>query len=566
VGQAHRKGVLLAGALTACALAAPPAAVAQTSDLAKPRSSVLIVLDSSRAMGRERLATAKRAIAHAVHGLPRGTPVGLRVYGAKAPASRRGSACTDSQGLVPVTPADSAVMTSEFQRLKPTGLSPVALALSRGAKDLPPTGERTIVLVAGSADSCAPPLPCQTVTLGSAKPPVRVDAIGFEVRAAGRRSLQCAARGTGGVYADAATPDALAPELEAALGRATRDRRSLGRPLAGALDEQHGTPAKPGSYIDSIAPDSERWYHVSIPAGRRLAAAATLVAPPSGDVSAPGSSLSLDAFGSGAQAGALAGSDATATATNLFAFDPSRTITVSIGAQPSAAGNSVRVALHDSPDKQLAQKLHGRSLAVELLFSFVPANGAALPQPDPEAPAAPIVGGTSFNDAAALGGGSFSDALDSGSTVFYKVRLAPGQKLDASASLDVNGLDASLTGTSSLILRLYGPLRGQDAEAQTLGPGDAATHLKSTSAQLGPVKQAGDYYVSAGVNDFLPEGSEPVQLPLSLTLGVGTSSGGLAAPARSGSAGGGTSWAVFAALGAAALALAIGGGLAYRRR
>jgi hypothetical protein len=68
------------------------------------------------------------------------------------------------------------------------------------------------------------------------------------------------------------------------------------------------------------------------------------------------------------------------------------------------------------------------------------------------------------------------------------------------------------------------------------------------------------------VNDFLPEGSEPVQLPLSLTLGVGTSSGGPAAPARSGSSGGGTSWAVFAALGAAALALAIGGGLAYRRR
>jgi Ca-activated chloride channel homolog len=553
----------------ACALAAAPTAAAQTGDLTRPHSSVLIVLDSSRAMGRERLATARRAIARAVHGLPRGTPVGLRVYGAKAPASRRAAACVDSQALVPVAPADSAAMASALERLKPSGLSPVALALSRGAKDLPPTGDRTIVLVAGSGERCAPPTPCQTLTPGSARTPVRVDAVGLEVNAAGRRSLQCTARGTGGVYSDAATPDALAPELEATLGRATRDRRSLGTPLAGALDEQHGTPAKPGEYIDSIAPDSERWYHVSLPAGRRLAAAATLVAPPSGDVSAPGSSLSLDAFGSGARAGTLAGNDATATATNLFAFDPSRTITVSIEAQPSQTGNSVRVALHDSPDKQLAQKLHGRSLVVELLFSLFPANGAERPQPAPAVPAAsatPVVGGTSFNDAAPLGGGSFTDALDSGSTVFYRVRLAPGQKLDAAASLDVSGLDASLTGTSSLILRLYGPLRGQGAEAQTLGPGDAATHLKSTSAQLGPVKQAGDYYVSAGVSDFLPEGSEPVQLPLSLTLGVGTSRGSPAAPARTGRSGGGASWVLVAALCAAGLLLAVGGGLAYRRR
>jgi hypothetical protein len=192
---------------------------------------------------------------------------------------------------------------------------------------------------------------------------------------------------------------------------------------------------------------------------------------------------------------------------------------------------------------------------------------AALAASAPAAGAAPpVVGGTSFNDATPIGTGTFSDAIDTGSTVFYKLHLAPGQQLNASASLDVSGLDASLTGTSSLVLRLYGPLRGQDAEAQTLGPGDAATHLKSTSAELGPVKQAGDYFVSAGVNDFLPQAGESVQLPLSLTLGVSSGSARPAPPARHGSGGSGTTWAVLVAVCAGGVLLGTAGGLALRRR
>ncbi|HEY1595053.1 MAG TPA: hypothetical protein VGF74_06645 [Thermoleophilaceae bacterium] len=346
----------------AVALAGAPHALAQTSDLAKPRSSVLIVLDSSQAMGRARLAAAKRAIVRAVHGLPPGTPVGLRVYGGKASAKDRAAACTGSRGLVPVGAADSGAMAAALKTLKPAGLGPVALALSRGAKDLPAGGERTIVLVASGADSCAPPPACQTLV--SPRQPTRVDVIGFELSAAARRALDCTALRTGGVYADAATPDALAPELEAALARATRDRRSFGTPLAGGVEQSQATPAKPGTYVDSIAPDSERWYAVSLPRGEALSVAATLVAPPTGDLSAPGSSLGLSA-----SSGAAFGSATVApTASNLFAFDPSRSITVSLTSPRSNGPTNVRVVLHDSPDKQLAQKLAGRSLALELLF------------------------------------------------------------------------------------------------------------------------------------------------------------------------------------------------------
>jgi hypothetical protein len=418
VPHARRKGVLLAGALAACALIGAPHALAQTSDLAKPRSSVLIVLDASQAMGRERLATARRAVVRAVRSLPAGTPVGLRVYGGKAAAKDRGAACSDSRALVPVGAADPKAMSSALADLKPTGLSPVAVALTRAGKDLPPAGDRTIVLVASGADSCAPLPGCQTVS--GRRQPTRVDAIGFEVNASGRRALDCTARSTGGVYSDAATPDALAAELGAALARATRDRRSLGTPLVGGVEQSQATPAKPGSYVDSIAPDSERWYSVSVPRGQALSVAATLVAPPTGDVSAPGSSLGLST-----SSGAAFGSGATVapTASNLFAFDPSRSITVSLTSPPSNGPTSVRVVLHDSPDKQLAQKLAGRSLALELLFKQAPR--AQRPQPRP--PAATPAKHASAHDVslAAAAAAAMVCAL----IAFASLALAPQRKI-----------------------------------------------------------------------------------------------------------------------------------------
>ncbi|HEY2600156.1 MAG TPA: hypothetical protein VGI67_01275 [Thermoleophilaceae bacterium] len=187
----------------------------------------------------------------------------------------------------------------------------------------------------------------------------------------------------------------------------------------------------------------------------------------------------------------------------------------------------------------------------------VPATAHAAP---------PTVGGISFNDAPLLGPGSYSDSLDSGGAVFYKVRLAANQRLSAAATLDMSGLDPSLTGTSSLIVRLYGPLRGKDTEAQQLGPGDPTSHLKATSAELGPVRQPGLYYVSAGVNVFLPQGSETVQLPLNLTIGVSTSAPAHAQPVKPKAKGDETTWTLAVALGAIGLLAGIAGGLTFRRR
>ena|SRR5436190_22340872 len=93
-----------------------------------------------------------------------------------------------------------------------------------------------------------------------------------------------------------------------------------------------------------------------------------------------------------------------------------------------------------------------------------------------------------------------------------------------------------------------------------------ATHLKSTNAEIGPVQDPGEYYVSAGLNDFLPQGSARAQLPLAVTIGINASAPAAKRVERASSGGAGTSWAVLAAFCVAGVLLGGAGGLVLRRR
>ncbi|HEX6458526.1 MAG TPA: hypothetical protein VF032_06385 [Thermoleophilaceae bacterium] len=197
-----------------------------------------------------------------------------------------------------------------------------------------------------------------------------------------------------------------------------------------------------------------------------------------------------------------------------------------------------------------------------LLLGTLALAASAAPAPANE----PVVGGTSFNDATPLPPGTSDDVLDTGDTVFYKVRLRRGQRLTVAAAANVGALDPSTTGSSNLTVRLYGPLRTQVSEAQTVGPGDPATHLKTTSAEIGPATDAGQYYVSAGLNDFLPGATASVPLPLVLQMRMDAKASRPRAAARTRASSAGTSWAVFAALCAGGVLLGTASGLLFRRR
>jgi hypothetical protein len=194
---------------------------------------------------------------------------------------------------------------------------------------------------------------------------------------------------------------------------------------------------------------------------------------------------------------------------------------------------------------------------------------AIFPASAPAAP--PVVGGLTFNDAPPLSQGSWWDALDTGGTVFYRVHAPGGAAPKATVTLDLGALDPSDTGGSSLDVKVYDSLRRPVAEGQSVGPGDPTTHVKSVTATAPRAAAVeGDWYVSAKVNDFLPDGTPPVQLPLGVSVALASKDAGAAprpqaAKARS-RGGGGASWALFATLCVAGAAVGVLGGAALRRR
>ncbi len=138
-------------AALACVLAAlttmgaPPASAAESSD-EPPRVELLLdVSGSMRAAdidGRTRMEVAKQAFNEVLDAIPEETHVGIRVFGAqhRFPGASKAVGCKDTSLLSPVGPVDRTAVKTAIATLRPTGWTPIGLALRAAAKDLG-TGE-----------------------------------------------------------------------------------------------------------------------------------------------------------------------------------------------------------------------------------------------------------------------------------------------------------------------------------------------------------------------------------------------------------------------------------------
>ena len=147
-----------------------------------------------------------------------------------------------------------------------------------------------------------------------------------------------------------------------------------------------------------------------------------------------------------------------------------------------------------------------RASAVALVATFV-----ALSPATPALAQSPIAGAGSFNDAPELTPGEYADTLRGDETLFYAVRLKPGQQLDATAT--VEGRPQT---SYSLSLSIYGPLRAQatgaGAQRMAYGQTDRRATLRVKGEVVGQgsggapdtgsaFDEPGIYYVSLAADN-----------------------------------------------------------------
>ncbi|MFC5909971.1 VWA domain-containing protein [Streptacidiphilus monticola] len=251
---------------------------------AQPR--VELVLDVSGSMraadlgGMTRIAAAQRALGEVVDALPDEDQVGLRTLGATYPGRDKARGCKDSQQVVPVGPLDRTEIKTAVATLRPTGWTPIGLALTKAAADLKAGGDdtatRRIVLITDGEDDCAPPNPCDVArALAAEGTHLTVDTLGLTLDDKVRRQLTCIAEATGGTYTAITSEDQLTKRLTQLV---KRKADPLAPPAAttGSADCTNAPTVTPGVWTDREGFQETRWYKVEVSAGQELRAAVSL--------------------------------------------------------------------------------------------------------------------------------------------------------------------------------------------------------------------------------------------------------------------------------------------------
>ncbi|SCF37598.1 Ca-activated chloride channel family protein [Micromonospora viridifaciens] len=245
---------------------------------------VELVLDVSGSMrardidGRSRISVAQQAFNEVVDALPDETQLGIRVLGATYKGDDKKQGCLDTQQIVPVGPVDRTQAKAAVATLRPTGFTPVGLALRSAAQDLG-TGStaRRIVLITDGEDTCAPPDPCEVAReLAAQGTKLVVDTLGLAPDEKVRRQLLCIAAATGGTYTAAQSADELTGRIKQLVDRA-RDTYTAAPTVVGGSAECDKAPLLgPGVYTDREAFSEHRWYRVPVRPGQELRASVSV--------------------------------------------------------------------------------------------------------------------------------------------------------------------------------------------------------------------------------------------------------------------------------------------------
>ncbi|MEU9741838.1 VWA domain-containing protein [Micromonospora chersina] len=282
----RRSTAVLLGLLATTALIGTPAAAADDETAEPPAEppKVELVLDVSGSMrardidGRSRISVAQQAFNEVVDALPDETQLGIRMLGATYRGKDKKQGCLDTQQIVPVGPVDRTQAKAAVATLRPTGFTPVGLALRSAAQDLG-TGStaRRIVLITDGEDTCAPPDPCEVAReLAAQGTRLVVDTLGLAPDEKVRRQLLCIAGATGGTYTAAQSADELTGRIKQLVDRARDTYTATPTVVGGSAGCDNAPLLAPGVYTDREAFAEHRWYRVPVRPGQELRASVSV--------------------------------------------------------------------------------------------------------------------------------------------------------------------------------------------------------------------------------------------------------------------------------------------------
>ncbi|MBM7086751.1 VWA domain-containing protein [Micromonospora sp. WMMD734] len=283
INTRRRSTAVLIGVLAATTLTGPAPARAEGEEPTEP-PKVELVLDVSGSMrandidGRSRISVAQQAFNEVVDALPEETQLGIRVLGATYRGEDKKQGCLDTQQIVPVGPVDRTAAKAAVATLRPTGFTPVGLALRSAARDLGTgTTARRIVLITDGEDTCAPPDPCEVAReLAAQGTKLVVDTLGLAPDAKVRKQLLCIATATGGTYTAAQSADELTGRIKQLVERAKDTYTAAPTVVTGRGACADAPLLAPGVYADREAFSEHRWYRVPVRPGQELRASVSV--------------------------------------------------------------------------------------------------------------------------------------------------------------------------------------------------------------------------------------------------------------------------------------------------
>ncbi|MRG27185.1 vWA domain-containing protein [Laceyella tengchongensis] len=173
--------------------------------------NVMILVDSSGSMagkvdGFSKMTLAKQAVSRFASSLSTHANVSLRVYGHKGSNADKDKvlSCKSTEVVYPLGKYDQQTFSKALDAFKPTGWTPIALAMKEAANDLSRSSvpsENLIYVVSDGIETCGgnPVQVAQELNKSNVKAVVNI--IGFDVDNAGQKALQEVAKAGGGEYA-----------------------------------------------------------------------------------------------------------------------------------------------------------------------------------------------------------------------------------------------------------------------------------------------------------------------------------------------------------------------------